>query len=98
MKRILIALTLMLALAVSATAASAADNDGKINLNVATVEQLEAIEGISHELAEKIIELREENGEFVDMSELLDVEGVDNSLLRQLDKYLFIEVASDCNC
>lgn len=98
MKKILIALTLMLALVVSATAVFAADNDGKINLNVATVEQLESIEGISHELAEKIIELREENGEFVDMSELLDVEGVDNTLLRQLDKYLFIEAASDCNC
>ena len=98
MKKILIALTLMLALAVSATAAFADGNDGKINLNVATVEQLESIEGISHELAEKIIELREENGEFVDMSELLDVEGVDNSLLRQLDKFLFIEAASDCNC
>lgn len=98
MKKILVALTLMLALAVSATAVFAADNDGKINLNVATVEQLESIEGISHELAEKIIELREENGEFVDMSELLDVEGVDNALLRQLDKFLFIEAASDCNC
>lgn len=98
MKKILIALTLMLALVVSATAVFAADNDGKINLNVATVEQLESIEGISHDLAEKIIELREENGEFVDMSELLDVEGVDNTLLRQLDKYLFIEAASDCNC
>lgn len=98
MKKILIALTLMLALAVSATAVFAGGNDGKINLNVATVEQLESIEGISPELAGKIIELREENGEFVDMSELLDVEGVDNALLRQLDKFLFIEAASDCNC
>lgn len=56
------------------------------------------MDGISHELAEKIVELREENGEFVDMSELLDVDGVDNALLRKLNDFIYIEAASDCNC
>ena len=49
-------------------------------------------------MAEKIVQLRKENGEFVDMSELLDIDGMDNALLRKLDKHLFIEPASDCNC
>lgn len=98
MKKVLIALALMLALALCAAPALAGDNDGKINLNVATVEQLEAIDGISHELAEKIVEQRKENGEFVDMSELLDIDGVDNALLRKLGDFLYIEAASDCNC
>jgi len=98
MKKICIAFALLLALALSASTVFAADNDGKVNLNVATVEQLEAIEGISHELAQEIVNTRDENGEFVDMSELLDIDGVDNTLLRKLDKFIFIEAASDCNC
>ncbi|MDD3311768.1 helix-hairpin-helix domain-containing protein [Pseudodesulfovibrio sp.] len=98
MKKLIIALTLLLAMAIAAAPAFAGGNDGKLNLNVATVQQLEAIDGVSHELAEKIIALRKQNGEFVDMSELLDVEGVDNTLLRKLDKVLYIEPASDCNC
>lgn len=98
MKKICLVLAFVLALFLSVQAAHAGDNSGKLNLNKATVEQLEAIDGISHELAEKIVELRKENGEFVDMSELLDIEGVDNALLRKLEKVIFIEPASDCNC
>lgn len=40
MKKCIIALTLLLTLALCAAPAFAADNGGKINLNVATVEQL----------------------------------------------------------
>lgn len=98
MKKFLITLTLMLTMAVAAAPAFAGDNDGKINLNTATVEQLEAIDGINHGMAEAIIELRTENEGFVDFEELLDVEGIDNTLLRKLGKELFIEPASDCNC
>ena len=48
--------------------------------------------------AEKIIEARDENGEFVDMEELLDIEGVDTKLLRQLKKYIKIEELDGCDC
>lgn len=98
MKKLIIALTLLLAMAIAAAPAFAGSDDGKLNLNAATVEQLEAIDGISHQLAVEIVELRKKNGEFVDMSELLEVEGMDNTLLRKLDKFLYIEPASDCNC
>ncbi|WP_461208618.1 ComEA family DNA-binding protein [Desulfocurvus sp. DL9XJH121] len=96
MKRILP--LLILALALAALPALAADDSGKLNLNTATVEQLAQIPEIGEDLAKAIIELREENGEFVDMEELLDVDGVDPALLRKLDKYLFIKPASSCNC
>jgi len=98
MKKMIIALTLMLALALAAAPAFAGENDGKLNLNTVTVEQLVAIDGIDQSMAEAIIELRTENEEFVDFEELLDVDGVDNKLLRKLGKSLFIEPASDCNC
>ena len=75
-----------------------ADDGDKINLNAATVEELAKVPGLNQELAEKIIELRKENGEFIDMEELLDIPGIDNKLLRQLKKYLFIEPVDDCNC
>ena len=75
-----------------------AEDAEKLNLNAATAEQLAEIPGLNKALAGKIIELREQNGEFIDMEELLDVQGIDNKLLRQLKKYLFIESVDDCNC
>jgi competence protein ComEA len=75
-----------------------AQNEDKLNLNAATVEELTKVPGLNKDLAEKIIKLREENGEYIDMEELLDVPGIDSKLLRQLKKYLFIEPVDDCNC
>jgi competence protein ComEA len=75
-----------------------AEDDAKLNLNAATVKQLVKIPGLNQELAEKIIELREKNGEFIDMEELLDIPGINNQLLRQLKKHLYIEPVDDCNC
>jgi competence protein ComEA len=75
-----------------------AEEKGKLNLNAAKVEELAKIPGLNQELAKKIIELRKENGEFIDMEELLDIPGINNQLLRQLKKYLFIESVDDCNC
>nr|WP_321258400.1 helix-hairpin-helix domain-containing protein [uncultured Pseudodesulfovibrio sp.] len=98
MKNIIIALILMLTIAIASVPAFAGDNDGKLNLNTATVEQLLAIDGIDQPMAEAIIELRTENEEFVDMDELLDVDGIDSTLLRKLSKFLFLEPASSCNC
>ena len=75
-----------------------AEDEDKINLNNATVEELAKVPGLNKELAETIIEAREENGEFVDMEELLDIEGIDDKLLDQLKKYIKIEELDDCNC
>ncbi len=78
--------------------AKAADDEGKLNLNAASVEELSKIPGLNRDLAQKIVDLREENGEFIDMEELLDIPGIDNSMLRKLKKHLFIEAVDDCNC
>ncbi len=75
-----------------------ADDTEKLNLNAAKVEDLEKIPGLNLELAKKIIAAREENGEFVDMEELLDIPGINTQLLRQLKKYLLIESLDGCNC
>ena len=75
-----------------------AEDEKKINLNAVNVEELSQIPGLNMDLAKKIVQLREENGEFIDMEELLSVPGIDNKLLRQLKKHLFIEPVEDCDC
>ena len=75
----------------------AADKTGKINLNEATKEQLVSV-GVSDEMADAILELREENESFVDMDELLDVDGMTTSQLRKLKKKLYLEEVAGCNC
>lgn len=75
----------------------AEDKEGKINLNTATKEQLISI-GIDPEIVEGIQKHKTENGEFVDLDELLDVEGMTPALLRQLKQKLYIEPGSGCNC
>lgn len=73
-------------------------DEKKLDINQATVEQFSAIPGLNEDLAKSIIEARAESGEFVDMEELLDIDGIDNKLLRRLKKYLFIGEVDGCNC
>ena len=93
----LITTMVMVLLFFTATMAMANNNQGKINLNSATQEQLTAA-GISEELAASILELRNENDEFIDMEELMDVEGMNTKILRSIKKKFYIEKVAGCNC
>ncbi len=77
--------------------ASAAE---KANLNSATKEELAADPNIGPELAGKIVEYRENVGDFADYEELKEVEGITDSKIKQINEHFQIEgVASfDCNC
>ena len=97
LKKILYFMTLVLMISILSSGLNA-EEDKKINLNSATVEELEKIPGLNRELAQKIIAAREENGEFVDMDELLDIEGIDIELLRWLKENIKIEAPDECNC
>lgn len=97
MKRIVALIVICFTVWLSGSFVQADDKNGKINLNTATKEQLVAI-GIDGDMAEAILKLREENDEFVDMEELLDVDGMDAKRLRDLKKKLYIEAAKGCNC
>ena len=96
-KMIASCLGVMLFLSILVTGGFTEDQD-KINLNAVSVEELSQVPGLNMDLAQKIVSLREENGEFIDMEELLSVPGIDNKLLRQLKKHLFIEPVEDCDC
>jgi len=57
-------------------AAEKATMGSPINLNTATVAQLESLPGIGARIAERIVEYRQKNGSFKKVEELMNVQGV----------------------
>jgi len=57
-------------------AASAMGSDAKVNINEADQAQLETLNGIGPSKAQKIIQYREENGDFQSIEELMNVSGI----------------------
>jgi competence protein ComEA len=54
-----------------------------VNLNTATLQQLEALPGIGPRTAARIIEYREKHGPFKKVEELMNVQGIgEKSFLR----------------
>jgi competence protein ComEA len=82
MKRIALVLVTLLSLG---TAAAFAQESAKlpassgmqmVNLNSATVPQLEALPGIGRSTAEKIVEYRQKSGGFKKVEDLMNVQGI----------------------
>lgn len=61
-----------------------------VNLNEATVADLASLPGMTTELAELILELREKRGRFVSLDELMLVKGMTETRLSKLRQFLFI--------
>lgn len=72
----------------------------KANLNSATEDELAADPNIGADLARKIVEYRENVGDFANYEELKEVEGITDTKIKQINEHFQIEgVASfDCNC
>ena len=64
--------------------AGAAAGDGRIRVNLAGVEELEALPGVGPVLAERIVAYREEHGPFAVVEDLLDVPGIGEGKLAAL--------------
>jgi competence protein ComEA len=56
----------------------------KININTASVEQLELLNGIGVKTATAIVEYREKIGSFSDVNELLAVKGIGEKKLAKI--------------
>ena len=72
-----------------------------VNINTASVEEfVENVPLITQELAEAIVEYREEAGDFQVIEELLQVEGFDRTLLRRIKPFLLLEGigGDECTC
>lgn len=61
-----------------------------VNINKASSEQLQELNGIGKSLADTIIKYREENGKFKDIEELLNVPGIGDSKFLNIKEYVKI--------
>ena len=61
-----------------------------IDLNTATLQDLMQVPGLSHELAGEIIAYREEYGEFYDVDELLEIDGITKTIYNQIADYFTV--------
>jgi competence protein ComEA len=62
-----------------------------LNLNTATVEQLERLPGVGRVLATRIVEFREKKGPFKRIEELLAVPGISERKWKALRQYLTVQ-------
>lgn len=72
-----------------------------VNINTAGVEEfVESVPLVTEELAEAIVEYREETGDFQVIEELLQVDGFDRTLLRRIKDFLILEGigGDECTC
>lgn len=68
----------------SAGGAYSAAQSGKININQATAEQLDGLEGIGSTRAKAIVQYREQNGPFQSVDDLLQVKGIGPKVLEAI--------------
>ena len=61
------------------TTSNSNKEDKKVNINTANQSELDQLPGIGPSIAQKIIEYREENGNFKNIQELQNVKGIGNA-------------------
>ncbi len=69
---------------------AAATSSAPLNLNVATVAQLEVLPGIGMKVAERIVDYRQKNGGFKKIEDLMNVRGVGEKSFLKLKPMLTV--------
>ena len=62
--------------------------DGRIDINTATLQQFQLLPGIGETLAQRIIDYRNEHGNFSTIEDLLNVNGIGESKLTDMKPYI----------
>ncbi|MCL2107733.1 MAG: ComEA family DNA-binding protein [Oscillospiraceae bacterium] len=62
-----------------------------LNINRATLDELTALRGIGPALGQRIIDFREEHGDFKSVEELLQVQGIGERVLGGIKEFIVVE-------
>ena len=73
------------------TTDNAQNNDGKININTASKDQLMLLSGIGETYAQRIIDYRTENGNFKEIEEIMNVSGIGEKKFEKIKDRIKVE-------
>jgi competence protein ComEA len=66
------------------------ENTNKININKATIDELDSLPGIGYIIAQRIIDYRAEYGPFESIEDIVRVSGIKESVYAQIKEYICI--------
>lgn len=69
--------------------------DKQIDINTASVEQLETLPGIGRATAQRIVEYRQKNGSFRKLEELMNVRGIGEKSFLKLKPLIAIQAKTE---
>ena len=67
------------------------NSNSKININLATVSELQTIPGVGESTAKSILEYREKNGKFMLIDDIKNVSGIGESKFEKMKEYITIK-------
>lgn len=75
-------------------AKSSGDTEGKIDINIATKEELMTLNGIGESRAENILRYRQEQGGFQCIEDLMNVEGIKEGIFQKIKDSITVNTGS----
>ena len=67
------------------------ENKVVVNINTASVEELQKISGVGNSTATKIVEYRKQNGKFSTIEDIRNVSGIGDSKYEQIKNYICVK-------